>query len=289
MRADLFNRVSWQLNTRTGVQVFAWMPATSFAFNITNAVTTQASNQERGKNDTAWENHSSTFDEASQNSIKKIYEDLGKSSVFAGIYFRDANDRASSEDQTKSALLIDEKVGQSTEYRSIRSDDKLKEIGSANEAIGITGFTLVLSRILKKYQPALLTARNLPASPVLSESGLNGDSRSYSRYLDTYDYTVVLTQLNPSRLSDSNQGLKSLVVAARDHPKGLRHTIFEVQSKDWKTRKNLEEKVLDSRFRVLRSNGARNIGYYPDDFINDHPKIRVIKKSFSLSSQPIVK
>src|SRR3546814_20361995 len=30
MRADLFNRVAWQLRNRTGVRVYAWMPVPSF-------------------------------------------------------------------------------------------------------------------------------------------------------------------------------------------------------------------------------------------------------------------
>ena len=29
-RADLFNFVAWQLQTRAGVKVFAWMPVLSF-------------------------------------------------------------------------------------------------------------------------------------------------------------------------------------------------------------------------------------------------------------------
>ena len=30
MRADLFNRVAWQLMARAGVKVFAWMPVLAF-------------------------------------------------------------------------------------------------------------------------------------------------------------------------------------------------------------------------------------------------------------------
>jgi biofilm PGA synthesis lipoprotein PgaB len=32
MRADLFNRVSWQLRTRSLVKVYAWMPVLAFDF-----------------------------------------------------------------------------------------------------------------------------------------------------------------------------------------------------------------------------------------------------------------
>ena len=35
MRADLFNRVVWQLRTRSGVKVFAWMPLLAFTGDTT--------------------------------------------------------------------------------------------------------------------------------------------------------------------------------------------------------------------------------------------------------------
>jgi biofilm PGA synthesis lipoprotein PgaB len=36
MRADLFNRVAWQLRTRTGVEVYAWMPVLAFQLPASN-------------------------------------------------------------------------------------------------------------------------------------------------------------------------------------------------------------------------------------------------------------
>jgi len=52
MRADLFNRVAWQLATRSGVEVYAWLPVLSFILNkedpAAGELVEQASKQQTG-------------------------------------------------------------------------------------------------------------------------------------------------------------------------------------------------------------------------------------------------
>jgi len=57
MRADLLNRVSWQLRTRAEVTVYVWLPISALA------------------------------PLESQAAIREIYEDLGRSSIFGGVLF----------------------------------------------------------------------------------------------------------------------------------------------------------------------------------------------------------
>jgi poly-beta-1,6-N-acetyl-D-glucosamine N-deacetylase len=57
MRADLLNRVAWQLRTRAEVTVYMWMPVSALGVL------------------------------ESQAKIREIYEDLGRSSIFRGILF----------------------------------------------------------------------------------------------------------------------------------------------------------------------------------------------------------
>ena len=57
MRADLLNRVSWQLRTRAEVTVYVWMPVSAFGPSGSQAV------------------------------VREVYQDLGRSSIFGGILF----------------------------------------------------------------------------------------------------------------------------------------------------------------------------------------------------------
>ncbi|MDU1027057.1 MAG: hypothetical protein E7A38_15950, partial [Leclercia adecarboxylata] len=39
--------------------------------------------------------------------------------------------------------------------------------------------------------------------------------------------------------------------------------------------------MLNGWMRQLKLSGARNYGYYPDDFINDQPRMAEIRSAFS--------
>jgi poly-beta-1,6-N-acetyl-D-glucosamine N-deacetylase len=75
MRSDLFNRAAWQLNTRVGLRVFAWMPITAFDLK-TSAVNNQLTN-------------SAELDDKFKSIVTDLYQDLGKSSSIDGVLFHD--------------------------------------------------------------------------------------------------------------------------------------------------------------------------------------------------------
>jgi biofilm PGA synthesis lipoprotein PgaB len=89
------------------------------------------------------------------------------------------------------------------------------------------------------------------------------------------------------KADEPNKWLKELTNKVAQNPNGLRRTIFELQTKDWNTGKKIDEKILSEQFHLLRVNGARNLAYYPDDFISGHPAVDVIKESFSLRTEPL--
>jgi biofilm PGA synthesis lipoprotein PgaB len=185
MRADLFNRVSWQLSTRADVRVFAWMPITAYHFkNGTHSKLLNTITQKTGKPDSAWPIRASVFDIKAKEIITHIYEDLGKSAIFAGILFHDDGVLTDDEDASPAALAAYAKAGLSTNFATIRKDAKQHRKWSQLKATTITDFTVHLSKVLKQYQPDLLTARNLFARPVLDENSIDVFSQSYQQFLD---------------------------------------------------------------------------------------------------------
>lgn len=77
--------------------------------------------------------------------------------------------------------------------------------------------------------------------------------------------------------------LTRLVQAVARHPGALKKTIFELQAKDWNRRQHnaIPDQQLADWMRLLRLNGVKNYGYYPDDFINNQPDISRIRPQFS--------
>jgi len=92
MRADLFNRVAWQVATRTRVKrVYAWMPLLAFDLPA-NEPAAQDVVVTQGKDDghlNMGYHRLSLFSPRTQQVIKDIYADLAKSSTFDGLLFHD--------------------------------------------------------------------------------------------------------------------------------------------------------------------------------------------------------
>ncbi|WP_326494609.1 poly-beta-1,6-N-acetyl-D-glucosamine N-deacetylase PgaB, partial [Acinetobacter baumannii] len=79
---------------------------------------------------------------------------------------------------------------------------------------------------------------------------------------------------------DASQAwLTRLVQAVARHPGALKKTIFELQARDWNRRQQnaIPDQQLADWMRLLRLNGVKNYGYYPDDFINNQPDISRIR------------
>ncbi len=84
-------------------------------------------------------------------------------------------------------------------------------------------------------------------------------------------------------MTPSQAWLTRLVQAVASHPGALKKTIFEPGPR-------LETDASKTPFPtsswrtgcvLLRLNGVKNYGYYPDDFINNQPDISRIRPQFS--------
>jgi biofilm PGA synthesis lipoprotein PgaB len=80
--------------------------------------------------------------------------------------------------------------------------------------------------------------------------------------------------------------LDRLVEAVRVHDPDLSHTLFELQTVDWRNRTPIPGERLRAQVRRLQAQGVRHFAWYPDDFIAGHPSIKDARAAMSASDFP---
>lgn len=291
MRTDLFSRVAWQLQTRAGVTVYAWMPVMAYKLPANNPVATHLVQTMPGAPATASQqryHRLSPFDPAARRVITEIYEDLGKHAIFNGVLFHDDATLSDYEDASPAALKVyREQWKLPGSVEEIRNDPSLRNQWTAKKTAYLNDFTLQLAATLRMYQPALLTARNLYAQPVIDPASQDWFAQSLPSFLASYDYTVIMAMPYMEGASDPTAWLARLMDKVKAQPDALRTTVFELQSRDWRTGTPIPSRVLAAQLRQLHLAGARNLGYYPDDFHNNQPQEDVIKPEISIETHPV--
>ena len=261
VRADLFNFVSWQLQTRAGVKVFAWMPVLSFDLDP-SLPRVQRRDRQTGALHEATDPYIrlSPWNPQVRQQVTEIYKDLARHASFNGIVFHD------------DAVLTDvDDAGQDT----ARQRSQL-----------LIGFTQALSQAVKDIRgPQIKTARNMFVLPILQPESEAWFAQNLDDFLAAYDWTVPMAMplMESVPVEESNAWLTRLVKAVDARPGALNKTIFELQARDWSQtpQRPVPDERLVEWMRVLQLNGVKNYGYYPDDFINNQPAMSRIRPELS--------
>lgn len=296
MRADLFNRVSWQLRTRSRVKVFAWMPVLSFDFGD-GATPVLAWDPSRvAAPDPKAYRRLSPFDAGAREKILTLYEELARAAPFEGLLFHDDAALSDFEDASPAALLAYAKAGLPASIGAIRADPVLAGRWARLKTDTLIDFTMSLTERARRHRAPLQTARNLFARPVLDPASEAWFAQDLDRFLATYDYTAIMAMplLEKVPPAAADAWLRHLVSIVASRPQGLRRTIFELQAVDWRAPTAggdvpIPTETLAGQMRLLLRSGALNFGYYPDDFITDHPNARLLHRDFSLQSYPVLR
>lgn len=290
MRADLFSRAAWQLNTRANVQVYAWMPVLAFRPPADKQRGIEAVSAYGGA--PARENGTrvfrlSPFDPEARLMIQQIYEDLTKHASFSGILFSDDAVLDDYEDAGKHALRTYSQWGLPADIGKIRQNPDLMKRWTRQKSRYLIDLTRQLSQIVLAHQNAgdVLTARNIFAMPVLKPESETWYAQNYDDFLVTYDYVALMAMPYMEQAKDPEGWLDQLVQAVHAKPRGLERTVFELQSYDWRARKAVPAGTLLAQMRRLRSKGAVNFGYYPDNFLNGQPQLEAMRDVMSLKSR----
>lgn len=288
LRADLFSYVAWQLSTRAFVKVYAWMPVLAFELPSTNsaaALTVQSADADAVSAHPRYR-RLSPFSADAQRVIGEIYEDLARHAPFDGLLFHDDAVLDDSEDASPPALQTYREWGLPASVEAIRSDPQLLQRWTELKTRALIDFTGELAERARDYQGAIKTARNLYARPVLEPAAQAWFAQSLPDFLAAYDYTAVMAMPLMEGAEKSEAWLDVLVRKVSAEPGALKKTVFELQTMDWNTRERVPTRTLAGQMNRLQRQGAVNFGYYPDDFLADHPGLAGIKPAISLQSFP---
>jgi len=289
MRADLFNRAAWQLKTRAGVNVYAWMPVMAFKLPESNPLATHTvvAQGEGGAKAAPERYHRlSPFDPAARKLIGEIYDDLGRHASFNGILFHDDATLSDDEDASPAALAVYQRWGLPGDVAAIRRDPALMARWTTAKTRYLIEFTQELTARLRAWQPVLMTARNLYAEPLMNPASEQWFAQNYEASLAAYDYVALMAmpRMEGQKEADADGWLTKLAQRAAATPKGLDGTLFELQARDWRTSKPVSDAELSRQLLLLQRQGVRHVGYYPDDFLNDQPSLKTLQRTLSMRS-----
>lgn len=290
VRADLFNRAAWQLRTRTGVKVYAWLPVLAFNLGDQADLVQRRSPQGKVAPDPDRYRRLSPFSASALRLVGEIYEDLAKHAAFNGLLFHDDAVLSDFEDAHPQALAAYREAGLPADVGRLRAAaPSVQRRWTRLKIQALDDFTLRLAERARTWRPAIKTARNLFALPVLERASESWFAQSLPRFLEHYDYTALMAMPWMEGAADPEAWLEKLALRVAQTPGALSRVVFELQSVDWR-RGNapIPGARLAAQMRALARLGVKHYGYYPDDFIKNHPRVQDLQPVMSLRTFPYV-
>jgi biofilm PGA synthesis lipoprotein PgaB len=285
VRADLFNRVAWQLKTRANVRVYAWMPMLSFVggpFESEWRVVARPGPTSTDELTAA--PRLSPFHSSAVRHIAELYEDLATYSKFDGILFHDDGRLRATEDFSSAAQAVyRDTFGFVPSQAQLAGDPDLRHRFAALKTDALIDLSHLLADRIRGQLPHIRTARNLFASALLDPAAKDYLAQDFDAFRAAYDNVALLAMPSLENAGDHEWFFRTLVeeTAARDG--GLDQTIFELQTVDWNDGTRIAGQELLGTIRWLQSLGVRHFGYYPDDFIGGHPDLETLRQAISLA------
>ena len=182
MRADLFNRVAWQLHNRADVFVYAWMPVLALDLDpsIARVVRWDPQRPEAAPApDPDLYRRLSPFDPVARQRIGDLYEDLARHAFFDGILFHDDAMLGDFEDAGPAALAAYQKAGLPGSIAALRADPETMQRWTRYKSRHLVDFTAELAERARAVRgPRIKTARNLYAEPLLNPPAKPGSRKT---------------------------------------------------------------------------------------------------------------
>ncbi|RYL28670.1 poly-beta-1,6-N-acetyl-D-glucosamine N-deacetylase PgaB [Acinetobacter piscicola] len=292
MRADLFNRVAWQIQSRTQVnRLYAWMPLLAWQLPENNPVSKHLVVTQQAKTSDHLNmgyHRLSPYSPQAREVIRGIYEDLAKSSNFNGILFHDDTTLSDYEDSSDYALSAYKAAGISTDLEAIRQDEAQLQKWTAFKTKTIDDFAMQLADEIRYYHPYLVTARNLYAQVALNAYSENWYAQSLEQSLKRYDFTAIMAMPYMEQAEDKEKFFNDLVKRVKSYPQGLKKTVFELQATNWRNNQPVPAQEMADTIKSLYQQGAMHIAYYPDDPFKNHPDPKIMRDTFGLKTNRLV-
>ncbi|MBC8999118.1 poly-beta-1,6-N-acetyl-D-glucosamine N-deacetylase PgaB [Pseudomonas sp. N40(2020)] len=292
VRADIFNRVAWQLRTRANVKVFAWMPVLSFGLDSKlPRVTRWDPKTGTTSVDPDQYQRLSPFDPEVRRIIGEIYEDVARLTSVNGILYHDDALLSDFEDASPAALKAYAASGLPGSIAALRDDPAAMQRWTRFKSRYLIDFTNELTAKVRAIRgPQVLTARNIFAEPMLNPHSEEWYAQNLDDFLATYDWTAPMAMplMEKQTQAESGPWLESLVETVRKRPGALNRTVFELQARDWtkKEQADIDGKQLADWMGRLKRQGATSFGYYPDNFLDNLPDLKTVRPALSNKWNP---
>ncbi|QXI31363.1 poly-beta-1,6-N-acetyl-D-glucosamine N-deacetylase PgaB [Pseudomonas vanderleydeniana] len=292
VRADLFDRVAWQLRTRAHVQVFAWMPVLSFALDEKlPRVTRWDPATGQVSVDPKQYRRLSPFDPEVRRIIGEIYEDLARLTSVDGILYHDDAVLSDFEDASPRALQAYAGAGLPGGIGALRDDPATLQRWTRFKSRYLVDFTRELTAKVRAIRgPQVQTARNLFAEPVLDPQSEAWFAQNLDDFLANYDWTAPMAMplMEGQGERQADDWLQALADKVRQRPGALERTVFELQARDWRNQpaQDLEAEQLVQWMGLLKRKGVTSFGYYPDNFLDGRPSLQVVRPALSNKWNP---
>lgn len=287
MRADLFNRVAWQIDTRTPVKrIYAWMPMLAWVLppkvpGAEDKVVALPSD-DKGHVNMGYK-RLSPFSVRARQTIREIYEDLARSSTFEGLLFHDDVTLSDYEDASSFGLKTYREWGLPASVQDIRKSDDLIGRWTILKINALDEFAGELAQVVRDEQPAVRTARNLYARVVLNPKAEVWYSQALENSLANYDFTAIMAMPYMENASDSSAFYQALVNRVSSIPGAMNRVVFELQTVDWRhDSAPLPIEEIAGTMRRLYAMGVEHVAYYPDLLFNNHPDPAAIRAALSV-------
>jgi biofilm PGA synthesis lipoprotein PgaB len=285
VRADLFNRVAWQIRTRTPVKrLYAWMPMLSWEL--------PAKHPAAGDRVVALPGDGagqvgmgylrlSPFSPRVREVARELYGDLARAAPFDGLLFHDDITLSDYEDASPSALAAYRSWGLPGSVEEIRRSDDLLGRWTILKINALDDLAMELAGVVREQQPALRVARNLYARVVLNPKAEVWYSQALDNSVAHYDFTAIMAMPYMEKAADPAAFYRELVKAVADRPGAMKRVVFELQAVDWRDgNRPIDGRELAEAIRGLYALGALHVGYYPDDLFRDHPGAAAVRPAF---------
>ena len=285
MRSDLFNRVAWQIATRTQVKrIYAWMPMIAWQLPQNNPAVkdTVVTLQVDPTHLNMGYPRLSPFSPKARKVIKEIYADLAKSAYIDGVLFHDDVTLSDFEDDSETAHKQYKKWGLAETVRNIRADKKQFQKWTELKTSYLDDFAMELAQIVRNEQPGLKTARNLYAQVALNKDAQEWYAQGLAESIKNYDYTAIMAMPYMEQAEDPVRFYDRIVEHVKQEECGLERTVMELQTVNWrKDNEPLSSEELSKTISHLYDLGVQHIAYYPDNVFTNTPDADTIKQDFA--------
>ena len=274
VRDDIFGRIAWQLQTRAGVQVYAWMPVLAFDLRKSVKEAEYVIDSRTGKPSTKAYLRLSPYNKQNVEIIKSIYNDLSFYAKFNGILFHD------------DAFLTDFEGAEGDHAEGMVSPQ------AKQKTQDLIQLTHQLTDALKPYflrgSYSLKTARNLYASVITNPNAEEWLAQNLKTLTDNYDTTAIMAMPymeneQPISQKEAYQWFASLIENVKAQAP-LDKVLFEFQAVNWRTQKPIPESELIDWMTLLQKNHIYSYGYYPDNFLTNQPDMNKMRPYFSVNT-----